>query len=166
MTRALSKIAGDKLKLSEIDYFAIGVSRNHCCNPSLPKKWSLSSSFWPPVYYKSVFQSFNPKLPNWSVKLSSYLPFLGFIILWIEPGQIKLKIKFKPKPTKIGYAGLMPGLNHVPPELWGKKLTTCSQSQPSKLNLFFRCKHWKVHLRCDHSSDLALKNVSFFSPFC
>ena len=45
MTGALSKIVGDTLKLSEIDCFVIGVGKNHCYNPSLPKKWSLSSSF-------------------------------------------------------------------------------------------------------------------------
>ena len=42
MTGALSKIMGDRLKLSEVDCFAIGVSRNHWCNPSLPKKWTAS----------------------------------------------------------------------------------------------------------------------------
>ena len=45
MTDALLKIVGDTLELSEIDCFAIGVSKNHCCNPSLSKKWSLRSSF-------------------------------------------------------------------------------------------------------------------------
>ena len=50
MTGALSKIVGGTLKLSEIDSNGIGLSKSHCCNPSLPKKWSLTSSFCPPVY--------------------------------------------------------------------------------------------------------------------
>ena len=68
MTGALSRIVGDTLKLSEIDCFAIGVSKNRCCNPLLPKKWNLSRFFLPPVY-KELNDASSNKVHNEKAKI-------------------------------------------------------------------------------------------------